>query len=440
MLLLLHQRMSTTELLIADYLRRKGLYNTLRSFEADIGVSTNDSIKYEPLEHIVEDRIRYLEHDISIPKTNDTLVNNGMFQQWSEPTVEQGQELDIHELVIHISISDFKINGLIEKVLFVTTSDKKLTLIDLKTKKVIKVLIGLHSSVGKCAYGINGTNRFLSCGMDGLIKLFKLENDHEAQKISETQLHRRIVTDLKIWYNEDEIYIFSIGWDLQLKVSIIKDSVIKIISNFKLLSNATSISLSQFKSIPILFLTRLDSTQLSLFTFQQSRLFEISRLSLNDAEFSTHGFTPVSISVSTSIITQSTLIAIGTSHIPYMRLIILTLPDLEPLISNLYEELPLEQHLTSTPINRGHILVNYNTLAPQDKYSTGVVAWRIDKSGVWISGDDGVIRGIDLKNGEIVKQLKDKHDKRIKCMIIDQIDSKEIIISSGIDKHLNYWD
>lgn len=433
--------MSTTELLIADYLRRKGLYNTLRSFEADIGVSTNNTIKYEPLEHIVQDRIRYLEHDIFKPKTNDTLVDNKVFQQWVEPTVEEFKELGVHELVIHISISDFKIDdGLIKKVLFVTSSDKKLSLIDLETNELIKVFDGLHKSVGKCAYGINGSNRFLSCGMDGLIKLFEFVNG-EAKFISETQLHRRIITDLKLWVDENnnDVYIFSIGWDLQLKISIIKDSGIEIISNFKLLSNATSVSLSEFNSKPILFLTRLDSTQLSLFTFQISRLFEISRISLNDAEFSTHGFTPVSISISSKKIADTTLIAIGTSHIPYMRLIILTLPDLIPLISDLYDELPKEQHLTSTPIHRGHILVNYNTLAPQDKYSTGVVCWRIDNSGIWISGDDGIIRGIDLKNGEIVKELGKGHDKRIKCMIIDELNSKEIIISSGIDKHLNYW-
>ncbi len=46
------------------------------------------------------------------------------------------------------------------------------------------------------------------------------------------------------------------------------------------------------------------------------------------------------------------------------------------------------------------ILVHVSTLAPQTPYSTPQVVWRPDGSGVWVNGDDGVLRGLEAKTGK----------------------------------------
>lgn len=432
--------MSTTDLLIADYLKRKGFSSTLKSFESELGIISHP-LNYEPLEDIVQDRLKYLDHDINNDnvKPNNKIEHADIFSKWKDDSrITKNVLMDHDQLIIHISKGVLKINNELKKVVFITSSDKKLTIIDLESLKVIRVLENLHTSVGKCSYVINGSDKFLSCGMDGKIKLFKLDED-KVSMISEVQLHKRLVTDFKVWIDQDDgtPFICSIGWDFQLKISRIVNDSIEIISNFKLLSNATSIELGIYRKTPIVFLTRLDSTQLSLFTFKQPHIFEISRISLNDAEFSTHGFTPMSISLTSHKLDSNTFIAVGTSHVPYMRLIIIKLPPLDPLLTNL--EIETEQHLTSAQVHRGLIIGNYNTLSPQDKYSQGVVHWRNDGSGVWISGDDGIIRGLDLKNGEVVQEHKG-HDKRIKCLVVDELQGQgEVLISSGIDKKLIYW-
>ena len=46
------------------------------------------------------------------------------------------------------------------------------------------------------------------------------------------------------------------------------------------------------------------------------------------------------------------------------------------------------------------IQVHVSTLAPQTPYSTPKVVWRPDGSGVWVNGDDGVLRGLESTTGK----------------------------------------
>lgn len=46
------------------------------------------------------------------------------------------------------------------------------------------------------------------------------------------------------------------------------------------------------------------------------------------------------------------------------------------------------------------IMVHVSTLAPQTPYSTPQVVWRPDGSGVWVNGDDGLLRGLEVETGK----------------------------------------
>jgi len=483
--------MSITDSLIADYLKRKGFTDTLHSFKREAHLSSTTPLHYEPLESIVQDRLKYKELSLESFQdsseginANDFIPNAHLFENWSIPSPSIPSELLSNQLIIHTSYSKFIINNddhndndndndnnNVKKILFTSSSNKSLNLIDLSTKSIISTLTGLHNCVIKCTIPIPNTNQFIICGMDGLIKLFELtDNNNNVKLQSQLQLHKRLITDVKLYIdNNGKIYLISIGYDKTLKISeITKNNEIEIKSTFNLLSNSTSITIGQTgnnnsgnnnnnNNQLIIFLTRLDSTQLSIFTYQaiSSKLIELCRISLNDAEFSNHGFTPMSISLSnsnnnndddyTNIINSNTYLAIGTNHIPYMRLIVIKLPNFDELFQNINnfnddDENSLEQKLISTSIYRGLILGNYNTLSPQDKYSQGIISWRSGNStGIWISGDDGKIRGLNLQNGEII-ELNQKHNQRIKCLKSLNINGNEIIITSSIDKKLIYWE
>lgn len=97
------------------------------------------------------------------------------------------------------------------------------------------------------------------------------------------------------------------------------------------------------------------------------------------------------------------------------------------------------------------ILVNVSTLAPQTSYSTPRLVWRPDGSGVYVSSDDGVVRGIETKSGKLISSLK-AHEpgSKLRCLwsgqmvgpSSDQSDVNkkvEYLISGGFDQKLIIW-
>jgi WD40 repeat protein len=96
------------------------------------------------------------------------------------------------------------------------------------------------------------------------------------------------------------------------------------------------------------------------------------------------------------------------------------------------------------------ILVQANTFAPQTAYSTPQLAWRPDGSGVWVNGDDGVVRGIETKTGKVVALLKGGHVEDCKVRTVwsgyvtvpqegGDLVREEWVISGGFDKRLIIW-
>ena len=56
------------------------------------------------------------------------------------------------------------------------------------------------------------------------------------------------------------------------------------------------------------------------------------------------------------------------------------------------------------------IQIHVSAMAPQTPYSTPQVVWRPSGAGVFVNGDDGVIRGLEAKTGKIVATLQDGHE------------------------------
>lgn len=153
------------------------------------------------------------------------------------------------------------------------------------------------------------------------------------------------------------------------------------------------------------------------------------------------------------------LLAVATSTLPHMKVIIVRLlfPSTGSLVaSNVSEDVPVtqaSQALEALALQNHEdaaILVQANTFAPQTAYSTPQVTWRPDGSGVWVNGDDGVIRGIETKTGKVVATLKNGHEPGYKVRTIwagyvdvqiegENTGQEEWVISGGFDKRLISW-
>ncbi|KAJ5086110.1 hypothetical protein N7532_010881 [Penicillium argentinense] len=152
------------------------------------------------------------------------------------------------------------------------------------------------------------------------------------------------------------------------------------------------------------------------------------------------------------------VLAVATSTLPHMKVIIVRLlfPSREAKdetnidaavtqASQALEALALQNREDAA------ILVQANTLAPQTAYSTPQIAWRPDGSGIWVNGDDGVIRGIETKTGKVVAMLKGGHEpgSKVRSVWSGRVEFSDVggkepsheewVISGGFDKRLIVW-
>ncbi|KAK6355198.1 hypothetical protein TWF696_004315 [Orbilia brochopaga] len=82
-------------------------------------------------------------------------------------------------------------------------------------------------------------------------------------------------------------------------------------------------------------------------------------------------------------------------------------------------------------------------------FSTGIVAWRGDTpaSGVWVNGDDGVVKCVELRSGEVKAELKAHDGRKVRCLVGGSIpvdsgddgDEEELLVSGGFDGTLKVW-
>lgn len=152
------------------------------------------------------------------------------------------------------------------------------------------------------------------------------------------------------------------------------------------------------------------------------------------------------------------LLAVATSTLPHMKVMIVRLlfPSAKPETDSSAPGDPITQAaqaMASLAIQNREdaaILVQANTFASQTAYSTPQLAWRPDGSGVWVNGDDGVVRGVETKTGKVIAVLKGGHEPGCKVRTVwsGYVDVRqeggntvreEWVISGGFDKRVIVW-
>ncbi|KAI5960210.1 uncharacterized protein KGF55_004933 [Candida pseudojiufengensis] len=426
---------ATINNLIAHYLKTNNYPKTLKQFEEENGkpIDSNlDNPSENSLRSIIQDRLifnslssQFQNTSINsndqelIPQKLKFLIDNE-FTNWNLPYPHIPDVLDIHPLIISSAYDS------LSGTLYFTTNDSQIiikkgnNLKKIKFQEIIKKILVFEGGV-------------LLLGMSGYLYLkdFNLENVSDETPVIQTQ--SRFTVDAKVIKFEGTNYVVTLAFNNILKLIKIDDNKFEILDELKLDLQGTCFDLTIYQNQIVIVVGKLENTLLDVYTITNFKFKLHYKISINDAEFTTSSFSPRYVTFSNpSNKTEIPIIAVATSHDPFMRIILVSLIDFE----------------SPTPISRNQILKNYNTLSPQDKFSQPLISWRYHNnkiSGIWVMGDDGTIRGLDVLENKIIKELKPSNESRghktkIKDFIhfIDK-DGKENLVTSGIDRQVIEW-
>ncbi|KAI5853876.1 hypothetical protein BZA05DRAFT_271706 [Tricharina praecox] len=169
------------------------------------------------------------------------------------------------------------------------------------------------------------------------------------------------------------------------------------------------VTLPATKARAIVF-SRRDSTSLYYHLLQPTLPFHSERALA--AEHSWISYHAMSIAVHPS---NPALLAVATSSVPHMKFLLVEV-DSDVVLQELF------------------------TGAPQSAYSTAVVAWRPDASGVWLNADEGVVRGLEVKRGKVKATLKAcDGGEKVRTLWAGDVDGREVLVTGGFDKGLKVW-
>jgi len=314
------------------------------------------------------------------------------------------------------------------------------------------------------------SGHLLTSFMSGQVTL----SDTDGHIVDRRRDHAKYVVKVAVHEDHDKAtaWVATAAWDAKIHLYQVDTSsdhpqLGNPIATITLLTNPESFAFVKHPetSSPILIVTRRDSTFLYYHTVDASaRLFGKQNLAPHSNAWI--AFTPSAIAPCP---TDSTLLAVSTSAVPHMKLIIVKLmipsidrgatsaaipPPATPASTSLIDEsdtgrtaaaAQAREALALQEREAAAIQVQVSTLAPQTPYSTPALAWRPDGSGVWVNSDDGVIRGIEACSGKIVETLRGGHElgTKVRCLCACEVEvdggTEEWLVSGGFDQRLIVW-
>lgn len=365
--------------------------------------------------------------------------------------------------LLHVSVQNIKEGeapGSPSQLLFATTADRRLNfIVPNSTFTLFKTKNFIHDSpILSCLTIGKQYLTTVTTGMSGQVVLY----DHKEERVlDERRDHKKYVVQVAGWENGNERWIATAGWDrkiflYQLKIHDAQSagSLGPPIASLTLLTNPETVTFIENPdtNAPILLVTRRDSTSLHYYILPTNHGSGPGELKLSGLQnLAPHSNAWIAFSLSSVSLcpTDQTLLAVATSSVPHMKLIIVRLLT-SALVASPSLELRTQADQTREMLaiqdrEDAAIHVSVSTLAPQTQYSTPQVCWRPDGSGVWVNGDDGALRGLEAKTGKIFATLKGGHEVGSKIrsvwagMVGSSGEEEEWVVSGGFDRRLVVW-
>ncbi|KAI9798358.1 MAG: hypothetical protein M1835_000021 [Candelina submexicana] len=460
--------------LVARFLRTNNYHETLEAFlqEAalppDAGAAEAGNLT---IEKILEEKRIY---DISLKFEKIGIGEED--NKWKQPAPSHPMRLSTlitSSNVLHVSVQASRTSedgqGSLQ-ILLSTTADRRITMLETESGSFDVV----HSSTDmqdspilSCA--VIRERYLISSSMSGQVVLYDLLT---REVLEERRDHKKYVVKIAIGEDRDGTWVATAGWDAKLFLYQIptqgaQESLAfhpmqlgKPLATLTLPTNPEDAVFVNHpdSNILILVVTRRDSTNLYYYTLpthsdaptdpSRTALTLIGSQNLAPHSNAWIAFSPSNIAVSP---VNPTILAVATSAVPHMKLIIVRLlfPPITPYSGGAVEPatqvVQARSLLAVQNMEDAAIQSSTNTLAPQTAYSTPQVCWRPDGSGLWVNGDDGTIRGVEASTGKVVATLRGGHELGSKIRTIwaglVKVNGKqeEWIVSGGFDRNLIIW-
>ncbi|EME48401.1 hypothetical protein DOTSEDRAFT_141452 [Dothistroma septosporum NZE10] len=447
-------------LIVARYLKANNYNETYDAFIQEIGLpydSGNVSKGDLTLETLLEEKKTF---DISVQfeklGVNDGTADTG----WKSPSPTNAVE--VNSLPTTSNILSARIEHLVngdqsaEPVLLTSTADRRLHLLD-GAGKLRSSLVGVHDSPVLSCTAL-GKSHLLTSSMSGQLHV----SDLSGEVVERRRDHLKYVVKVAVFREGlDDPIVATAGWDG--KILIYRPTEIKLGEPKATITLPTKPESMVFvrhpdNGKPVLLVGRTDSSFIFYYNVEEEpRLLGKQNLAPHSNAWV--AFTPSSLEICP---TDPSLVAVGTSTVPSMKLLIVKLlfppwdAELAVPAGLLRTSLLDDGPATETQASQARaalavadreaaaILIHCTTHAPQTAYSTPAVAWRPDGSGVWINGDDGAVRGIEANTGKVVATLQGHEaGSKVRCLCAGMVkggdDEREILVSGGFDQKLIIW-
>jgi WD40 repeat protein len=432
----------------------------------DFGANSNDSVT---IENVLEEKKAF---DTSLNFEKLGLDDKG--RGWtahapSKPTVLSS--LPNRSNVLSVTVLDLLLPTITEtrKYVAVTTADRKLHLLDL-TASTLDLAHSYSTFQDSPILDVVavGPQHFMVAMMSGKVLLYDTVKD---EVLDQRRDHSKYVVKLATCVDNGRTWVASAGWDASVFLYQL-DTAAEHMQLGEPVAVLTLPSIPEtllFVSSPdegkaVLLVARRDSTFLHYYGVPSTDLPGLTLLGRQNLAPHSNAwiaFTPSDVQICP---TDSSLVAIATSTTPHMKLLIarLLIPTEQSSLLDVRPALGPNEPITQASQARAElliqdreeaaILVNVSTLAPQTQYSTPRLVWRPNGSGVYVSSDDGIVRGIEANTGKLISTLDEGHDpgSKLRCLWAGSIASQcsnspnlssehERLISGGFDQKLVIW-
>lgn len=447
---------------------------TLKSFvrEADLPPDTGTDIDSSvTIESILDEKKTF---DLSL--NFEKLGVDAAGLQWAIPAPSKPVVLDSlpsRSNILSVTTFDLLLPSatVARQYVAVTTADRRLHLLNPASPGFALVRSYTNFQDSPILDIITIASRYmLIATMSGKLVLFDTARD---MILAERRDHAKYIVKIASWSLGNSVLVATAGWDSKVFVYLMnsEDDVTCLdepVASLALPSIPETVLFvrSPEDGSPVLLLTRRDSTFLYYYSVPVTNTATIDLLGKQNLAPHSNAwvaFTPADVQICPS---NPSVVAVATSSTPHMKLLILKLllPPPQSLRSETAtaqqpaEEAALTQasqaraELVVADREEAAIMVNVSTMAPQTAYSTPRLTWRPDGSGLYVSSDDGIVRGIEANSGKLVASLEGHEPgSKLRCLWTGILnvhdgeagncrDSREILLSGGFDQKLILWD
>ncbi|CCF57226.1 hypothetical protein KAFR_0C02330 [Kazachstania africana CBS 2517] len=446
-----------TQVLIAQYLKQNGFEDTLSNFlrESSLPLTSVRSklqdLHLEDLETIVGDRIQF--GDNAITGSLNGLVLNDALPAIDEGKYGIGSWNHISKFVkAGASVTDgLAISTKFDKFgnIMFSMSNKRIQVYDsnLQYKQDFKP-VAEYKSISKYCGPIGDSDYYYSCSIDGTLSIY--DKTFAVLPKCDAKVHEKMITHIVfIKISSTSYYVVSSGLENILKITLLtfKDGSVTFeeLSNCKLLSACTScqVGIQKFgrnndsTSRPFIFVTRAQFTHVLCYTLSaENKLYLHCNIALNIAQFSTYSFEVRDMVLMnlkspecSSILSENSVLVVATSHVPYLRLIIVELP---------MALLEGEGIGKGCATSYGGVLKDMATTIPQNSFSQPILKFIPNCNGFIIGGDQAIY-GIDISSGDSWELALSGYTNMQRIKAIDvNLNTSQIVVGAA-NKMIYSW-